>query len=183
MALARPLGKTQQARVAIPFAIVTFIWSSTWIVIRDQIGVVPSVWSVSYRFTAAAVAMIVLALIRRDSFRIGRAGHGIALLFGLFQVVFNFNLVYRAEAYVTSGLVAVTFALLIVPNALLGRIFLSQGVTGRFLAGSVVALTGVGLLFAHEIASAGQGGQAVAIGLGLTLDSSPEHHSHHNEST
>ena len=140
MALARPLGKTQQARVAIPFAIVTLIWSSTWIVIRDQIGTVPPAWSVSYRFAAAAIGMLLFARIRGDDFRIGRAGHGIAAVFGLFQVVLNFNLVYRAEAYVTSGLVAVTFALLIVPNALLGRIFLAQGVTGRFLAGSAVAV-------------------------------------------
>jgi drug/metabolite transporter (DMT)-like permease len=169
MALAHPVGKTQQARVAVPFLIVTLIWSSTWIVIRDQLGVVPPVWSVSYRFAAAAVGMIVLALIRGDTFRIGRAGQGIAAAFGLFQVVLNFNLVYRAEAYVTSGLVAVTFSLLIVPNALLGRIFLRQGVTGRFLAGSAVALVGVGLLFAHEIAVAPAGGHAVAIGLGLTL--------------
>ena len=169
MALARPIGKTQQARVAIPFLIVTLIWSSTWIVIRDQLGVVPPVWSVSYRFAAAAAGMIALALIRGDSFRIGRAGQGIAVAFGVFQVVLNFNLVYRAEAFVTSGLVAVTFSLLIVPNALLGRIFLAQGVTRRFLAGSAVALVGVGLLFAHEIAVAPAGGQAVAIGLGLTL--------------
>jgi drug/metabolite transporter (DMT)-like permease len=168
-ALAHPLGKTQQARVAIPFLIVTLIWSSTWIVIRDQLGVVPPVWSVSYRFAAAGIGMVVLALIRGDSFRIGKAGQGIALVFGLFQVVLNFNLVYRAEAYVTSGLVAVTFALLIVPNALLGRIVLAQGVTPRFLAGSAVALVGVGLLFAHEVAVAPAGGHAVAIGLGLTL--------------
>jgi drug/metabolite transporter (DMT)-like permease len=169
MALARPVGKTQQVRVAVPFLIVTLIWSSTWIVIRDQLGVVPPVWSVSYRFAAAAAGMIVLALIRGDTFRIGKAGQGIAIAFGLFQVVLNFNLVYRAEAFVTSGLVAVTFSLLIVPNALLGRIFLAQGVTRRFLAGSVVALVGVGLLFAHEIAVAPAGGHAVAIGLGLTL--------------
>jgi drug/metabolite transporter (DMT)-like permease len=138
-------------------------------VIRDQLGVVPPVWSVSYRFAAAAAGMIVLALIRGDTFRIGRTGQGIAAVFGLFQVVLNFNLVYRAEAYVTSGLVAVTFSLLIVPNALLGRIFLKQGVTGRFMAGSAVALIGVGLLFAHEIAVAPAGGHKVAIGLGLTL--------------
>lgn len=169
MALAHPLGKTGQARVAVPFLVVTLIWSSTWIVIRDQLGVVPPIWSVSYRFAAAAIGMVAIASIRRDSFRIGRAGHGIALVFGLFQVVGNFNLVYRAEQYVTSGLVAVTFALLIVPNALLGRIFLSQGVTGRFLAGSAVALVGVSLLFLHEIASAPLGGGAVALGLGLTL--------------
>jgi drug/metabolite transporter (DMT)-like permease len=169
MALAHPLGQVRRARVAIPFLIVTLIWSSTWIVIRGQLGVVPPIWSISYRFVAAALGMILLAMIRRDSFRIGRAGQGIALAFGVCQVVLNFNLVYRAEQYVTSGIVAVTFALLIVPNALLARIFLGQGVTGRFLAGSAVALAGVGLLFVHEIGTAPVGGRAVALGLGLTL--------------
>jgi drug/metabolite transporter (DMT)-like permease len=169
MASAGAVSTVRQARVALPFLIVTLIWSSTWIVIRDQLGVVPPVWSVSYRFAAAAVGMIALALIRGDTFRIGRAGQGIAIAFGLLQVVLNFNLVYRAEAYVTSGLVAVTFSLLIVPNALLGRIFLSQGVTRRFLAGSAIALVGVGLLFAHEIAVAPADGHQVALGLGLTL--------------
>ena len=169
MTLARPLGQTAQARVAIPFAITTLIWSSTWFVIREQFGPVPTMWSVSYRFIAAMLGMIALAAYRRDGFRIGRAGQGIALLFGLFQVVLNFNLVYRAETYVTSGLVAVTFALLIVPNAILSRIFLKQGVTGRFLAGSAIALLGVGLLFLHEIRVSQAGSRAVALGLGLTM--------------
>ncbi len=169
MALAPALGKTAQARVAIPFAVTTLIWSSTWIVIRGQLGEVPSIWSVSYRFAAAALGMVALAWYRGDGFRIGRGGQGVAAVFGLFQVMLNFNLVYRAEGYVTSGLVAVTFALLIVPNALLARIFLGQHLSGRFLAGSAVALLGVGLLFVHEIRTAVVGGRAVTLGLGLTL--------------
>ena len=168
MRVARPLGRTVQARIAIPFAITTLIWSSTWIVIRGQLGDVPTIWSVSYRFAAAALGMVALAWLRGDGFRIGRGGQGVAIAFGLFQVVLNFNLVYRAEGYVTSGVVAVTFALLIVPNALFARIFLGQALSLRFLAGSAVALIGVGLLFVHEIATAAVGGRAVALGLGLT---------------
>ncbi|MDB5685153.1 MAG: hypothetical protein JWM75_2851 [Sphingomonas bacterium] len=166
----QPAARPVSLRILIPFAITTLIWSSTWIVIRDQLGVVPPLWSVTYRFIAASVGMVALVAIRGDGFRIGRSGHLIAAGFGLFQIVLNFNLVYRAEAYVTSGLVAVTFALLIVPNALLARIFLGQRIPGRFLAGSAVAIVGVALLFAHEIgaASAGAAGGAVAIGLGLT---------------
>ena len=169
MALARRLGKTGQVRVAIPFAITTLIWSSTWFVIRTQLGVVPPMWSVTYRFAVAAVGMAAVAKLRGDGFRIGRRAQGIAVAFGLCQVVLNFNLVYRAEGYVTSGLVAVTFALLIVPNALFARVFLGQGVTARFLAGSAVALVGVGLLFAHEAGAARAGGGTVVLGLGLTL--------------
>jgi hypothetical protein len=39
--------------VLIPFAIVTLIWGSTWLVIRGQLGAVPLGWSVTYRFLYA----------------------------------------------------------------------------------------------------------------------------------
>ena len=44
-------------KVLIPFILITLIWSSTWIVIKDQIGgamPVPAPWSVAYRFAIAA---------------------------------------------------------------------------------------------------------------------------------
>ena len=40
-------------KVLLPFILVTLIWSSTWIVIKDQLGSVPHTWSVSYRFLIA----------------------------------------------------------------------------------------------------------------------------------
>ncbi|MFW2831261.1 hypothetical protein [Sphingomonas sp. ID0503] len=36
-----------QARVALPFVFVTFLWSTTWIVIRDQITAVPVGWTIT----------------------------------------------------------------------------------------------------------------------------------------
>ncbi|MFM2099462.1 MAG: hypothetical protein RLZZ366_1001, partial [Pseudomonadota bacterium] len=89
--------------------------------------------------------------------------------FGIAQFTFNFNFVYRAEAHITSGLVAVVFALLLVPNAILSRIFLRQRMTGRFIMGSVIAIAGLALLFLQE-ARAHPGGQAETLwGVGLTL--------------
>src|ERR1700761_4101789 len=57
----RPLGISQRARVAVPFIVCTLIWSSTWLVIRFQLGVVPPAWSVAYRFLIATVAMAAYA--------------------------------------------------------------------------------------------------------------------------
>ena len=165
----QPVSPAIQARVLIPFTVVTLIWGSTWLVIRDQIAVVPPSWSVAYRFLIAAVVMFGWALIQKIPLRLGREGMAIALLIGILQFVLNFNFVYRAEAYVTSGLVAVVFALLIVPNAVFARIFLKQDISRRFLAGSAVAMTGVALLFAHELETASGGPRAVMLGIGITL--------------
>ena len=158
-----------QPRVLLPFAAITLIWGSTWIVIIDQLGPVPAAWSVTYRFVIASAAMFLFARWTGDPLRIGGEGHLLALAFGLPQFFLNYNLVYAAELYVTSGLVAVVFALLLVPNSALGWLFLKQRMTGRFVAGSAVALAGVGLLFLQEIRAAGSEADDVLIGIGLTL--------------
>ena len=158
-----------QLRVLLPFLLITLIWGSTWIVIRDQISSVPPVWSVTYRFAIAATAMFAYALATGASLRIGRQGHILALLFGLPQFFLNFNFVYAAEHFITSGLVAVVFALLMVPNSALGWLFLKHRVTGRFALGSAVALAGVALLFVQELRSSDAPAREVLLGIGLTL--------------
>jgi drug/metabolite transporter (DMT)-like permease len=155
--------------ILVPFVLITLIWGSTWIVIRDQIGSVPPTWSVTYRFVIAAAAMFAWAAWRGESLRIGRRGHALAIAFGLPQFFVNFNFVYWAEHYVTSGLVAVVFAMLLVPNSAFARLFLKQPVTGRFLLGSAIAMAGVALLFLQEIRQSPAGPREVLIGIGLTV--------------
>lgn len=156
-------------RVLVPFIIATIIWGTTWIVIRGQLGTVPPTWSVAYRFAAGAIAMFIYARMTHAPLAIGRQGQLFATIFGFAQFVLNFNFVYRAEAYITSGLVAVLFALLIVPNALLGRAFLKQPLSFRFLAGSAVAVVGVGMLIAQELRADAAGTNETILGVVLTL--------------
>lgn len=148
-------------RILGPFALVALIWGSTWLVIKDQIGSVPASWSVTWRFTVAAAGVLVLALARRESLRLDRRGHRLAMLLGLLQFVCNFQFVYRAEQHITSGIVAVLFALLLVPNALFARIFLGQPLTRGFLAGSAIAIAGIALLLLHEVRTAPVGDEAL----------------------
>jgi len=156
-----------QWSIAGPFFIVALIWGSTWLVIKDQIGSVPPSWSVTWRFVVAAIGMGLLAVVRRESLRIDAAGLRIAALLGLTQFVMNFQFVYRAEQHLTSGIVAVLFALLLVPNALLGWLWLKQPVTRGFIAGSAVAGTGIALLLIHEYRMAPPEGKVLA-GIVLT---------------
>lgn len=137
--------------IAVPFALVALIWGSTWFVIKDQLAAAPPSWSVTYRFFFATLGMFLLAAITyKRGFRMTLGGHVMALAIGLSQFFLNFNFVYRAELHLTSGVVAVLFGLLIVPNALLGRALLGVPVTGRFMAGSLIGLAGIALLLKHE---------------------------------
>lgn len=159
--------QSTRAAILIPFGIVTLVWSSTWIVIRDQISSVPPSWSVTYRFTAASIAMLLYALARRESLRPDARQLGFAFLVGLGQFCVNFNFVYRAEAYIASGLVAVVFALMLVPNALLARVFLGQKLGRQLLLGSGIAIAGISLLFVHEARVDTHGPAQVLTGLGF----------------
>lgn len=157
------------AAVLIPFAIVTLIWSSTWYVIRDQVGSVPPSWSVFYRFATAGIAMAVFAVAKGESLRLDARGLRFAAAVGISQFCLNFNFVYRAEQHITSGVVAVIFALLLVPNALLSRLFLGQRMGRQLMIGSLVAMAGIALLFVHEAQIDPHGpGQAI-LGIGFTL--------------
>ena len=155
--------------IVLPFIIFTGIWGSTWIVIRDQLGIVPPQWSVSYRFVIAAVAMAILAKVKGRPLLLDRQGMQAALFIGIAQFCINFNCVYFAERHITSGVVATIFALLLIPNSLLGWIFLGQRPGWRFAIGSVVAVAGIGLLCAHELQSNAVATREVLLGIGSTL--------------
>ncbi len=154
--------------VLIPFGIVTLVWGSTWLVIRDQVSSVPPSWSVCYRFLVGGTGMVVLALVRREKFTLDARGWGFAGLIALSQFCLNFNFVYRAEEHITSGIVAVVFALMLVPNAVLARIFLGQRMGAQLLVGSAVAMAGIALLFLHEVRLNPRGPGEAVLGIGLT---------------
>ena len=157
------------ASIVIPFIIFTLVWGSTWIVIRDQISTVPPQWSVAYRFAIAAVAMALVAMWKGQSLRMDRGGLVAALVLGVTQFSVNFNSVYAAERFITSGVVATVFALLLIPNSLLAWAFLDQKPNRRFLAAGLVAVIGVAMLFVHELRTSPAEGKDIAVGLGLTM--------------
>jgi drug/metabolite transporter (DMT)-like permease len=155
--------------VTLPFITFTAIWGSTWIVIRGQLGIVPPQWSVTYRFVVAAVAMAGVALLKGESLRVGKRGVAAATFLGFTQFCVNFNAVYLAERHITSGVVATVFALLLIPASLMAWAWLGQRPTMRFVWSSLVAVTGIALLFVHELQEHGASARQVAAGIGITL--------------
>jgi drug/metabolite transporter (DMT)-like permease len=166
---AGPAGGFRDPRILFPFLLITLIWSSTWIVIKGQLGVVPPIWSVSYRFWVAGAAMLLLARLNGASLRLGRGGYVLAMLLGTFQFVVNYSFVYASELYITSGLAAVVFALLVAPNAALAWLFFGERVSTRFVLGSAVAMAGVALLFVQEMRLAATATSDVLKGLAFVL--------------
>lgn len=153
-------------RVLIPFLLTGTIWGSTWFVITGQIDGVPAAWAVFYRFLIATPALFAVAMLMGNRLRLNRPEHLLALGVGIAQFSGNFLFVYNAESHITSGIVAVMFALLMVPNAVFARVFIGEKVQGGFVGGSLVAIAGVAMLLVHEWNAAPLGGN---VGLGIVL--------------
>jgi drug/metabolite transporter (DMT)-like permease len=113
--------------------------------------------------------MALLATFKGQSLKMDRGGLFAALVLGVTQFCINFNSVYLAERFITSGVIATAFALLLIPNSILAWIFLGQKPSGRFLLAGLAAIIGVGLLFLHELRNNTSEASQIAIGLGLTL--------------
>jgi drug/metabolite transporter (DMT)-like permease len=77
--------------------------------------------------------------------------------------------VYLAERHITSGVVATVFALLLIPASLMAWAFLGQRPTQRFAWSSLIAVTGVMLLFAHELRGHAASSAQVTSGIALTF--------------
>jgi drug/metabolite transporter (DMT)-like permease len=148
-------------RVALPFLTIALIWGSTWFVITGQIHGVPAEWSVAFRFILATPAMFGLALTVGSKLKMPPRAHLLAVAVGLCQFAGTYSWVYQAERHLTSGIVAVMIGMMIVPNAVLGRLVLGQPITRRFAIGSAVAIVGIALLLVNE-------GRAARIGGGVT---------------
>ena len=151
----------------VQFLALACIWGSTWIVIKSQIAApVPPAWSATYRFVIAGACLAGLSLALGRGLRLSRFGHLVAVGVGALQFGLNFNLVYAAERHVASGLVALVFALIVVPNTVLARLFLGAAVRPSFVAGSVLGLGGVALLVGRDL---GLNGAGAMLGLGLAV--------------
>jgi drug/metabolite transporter (DMT)-like permease len=159
-----PTAKAIPRGVVVPFVLIVAVWSSTWYVIKDQIGLAQPSWTVVARFIVASAGMAVLALLRGESLRLPRAAWPTIGLLGLTQFCLNFQFVYRAELSLTSGIMAIIMALVMIPTALLARVLFGAPVDRRFIAGSAVAVLGIGLLLLHEYRAAPPGA-AVLSGL------------------
>lgn len=148
------------------YLVTVLIWGSTWLAIKFQLGVVAPELSIAYRFALAALLLFVFSLFRRLPLRFSIKTHGFFALQGLLLFSLNYILVYLAEGYLTSGLVAIIFSFIIVLNVVFGAIFLGNPVRIQVIIGAALGLTGLALVFLPELSSLSLSSQKV---LGIVL--------------
>lgn len=134
------------------YAVTIFAWSTSWIALKMQLGVVAPEVSLTWRFALASTIMFVWAFVRRSRLRFPLADHLRFAGLGVFIFSMNFLQFYHGGAALASGLLAVIFSLASVFNLILGAVFLRHPVDRRVLLGGALGFGGVALMFWPEIA-------------------------------
>lgn len=97
---------------ALAYILLCLIWGSTWLFIRIALADMPPFWALSIRLIPALATLLILAAIRRTSFRPLLKHPGRVLQVGLLVYPGGYFLVYWGEQYVNSGLAAVVFSVM-----------------------------------------------------------------------
>lgn len=152
------------------YALVVLIWGSTWIALKMQLGAVPVELSIAYRFGLAALVLFAWLLLTRQ-WRVPR-GAAVPRVLGQGLCLFSLNFVcfMHASETLASGLAAVVFSSASIWNALLARLLYGRRLAPHVLAGSVLGLAGLAVLFWPELQQGRHASwQGLAWALGGTL--------------
>ena len=151
------------------YSVAVLIWGSTWLVIKFQLGVVPPLVSVAWRFALASLMLLAYSALKRRPLRFSGRDHLWLALQGVLLFGVNYACVYLAEQYLTSGLVAVVFSIVVFMNAVGMRLFFSQPIRAVTAVAAVVGVVGVALIFWPELQRfSNTGSQVLGLGLAVT---------------
>lgn len=148
------------------FVACTLIWGTTWYAITFQLGAIAPEYGVALRFAVAALLILAWCAARGLPWRFARRKHVAFAALGTFACSLAYILIYHAERFVVSGLVAVGYAAMPLLNMLAARWVLGTPMTWRVAAGGALGVAGIALVFAPEFSALGT---SASIALGATL--------------
>jgi drug/metabolite transporter (DMT)-like permease len=133
-------------KVLLAFAIIYFVWGSTFLAIRVGVREVPPFLLAAMRFLVAGIVLYGWMRVRGTPSPTGREWSAASLL-ALLIFVFDYGLLFWAERRVPSGIAAVMMATIPVFMALAEIIFLrTQRLTLRLGVALLIGMAGVAVL-------------------------------------
>lgn len=143
--------KPRAWKVLLAFAIIYFVWGSTFLAIRVGVREVPPFLLAGMRFLVAGIVLYGCMRARGTPSPTAREWGGASLL-AVLIFVFDYGLLFWAERRVPSGIAAVMMATIPVFMALAEIVFLrTQRLTVRLGLALLVGVGGVAVLMGHTM--------------------------------
>jgi drug/metabolite transporter (DMT)-like permease len=135
------------------YLIAVSIWGSTWLAIKFQLGEVAPETSVFFRFLTASILLFAFCALRGLNLAFTRRQHVRLASQGVLMFSVGYIMVYHAELYLVSGLVALCHSLIPLLNMLGVRIAYGTPFSLRVTLGALLGIGGIALVFWPEIAT------------------------------
>src|SRR5271154_5951750 len=138
-------------KILLAFAIIYFVWGSTFLAIRIGVREVPPLLFAAMRFLVAGLVLYGWMIARGERSPSSRQWMSVVLLALLIFVV-DYGCLFWAEQRVPSGIAAVMLATIPVFIALSEIIFLrTQQLTLRLAMALLIGIAGVAVLMSHSL--------------------------------
>jgi len=138
-------------KILLAFAIIYFVWGSTFLAIRVAVREVPPFLLAAMRFLGAGLALYGWVIARGENSPTVRQWASVSLL-AILIFVLDYGLLFWAERRVPSGIAAVMLATIPAFMALSEIVFLrTQRLTFRLALALLIGLGGVGVLMSRSL--------------------------------
>jgi len=143
--------KADGVKIFFVYAMLCFIWGSTWLAIRFGLETLTPIYSAGLRFSLAAFFILILMKIRGVKLQLDKISVRLYLTMGFLSFVIPFGLVYWAEQYVPSGMASVLFAVFPFFVAIFSFIFIASESFDIFkILGIVIGFSGIVIIFSDS---------------------------------
>ena len=134
------------------YVVLCVIWGSTWLVIKVGYGGLGPFNVASLRFFIAGALLAPVVPLVGARWPRGRIEWALVAWIGLVLFAADYGLIYWAEQYLESGLTAILFATLPIITIAFAHFYVpGDQITGRKLAGTLLAFAGVAALFGDHL--------------------------------
>lgn len=149
----QPHGALSTADYAL-YATVVILWGAAWLPLRLQLGVVSPEVSAVWRFLLGGLIVFGWLVAVRGRVRFPVKDHARFAVLGATMFSFNFVSAYYAGFHLNGGLLAILFSLMAVVNPIYAALLGRGGLNTRIVAGALIGVVGVALLFGPKILTA-----------------------------
>ncbi len=144
-------------RAIIVWILLSLIWGSTWIFIKLGLGDLPPFTFAGIRFLIASSILWVIVAGRRRPLPSTRLDWLRLAWTGLIAIAINYGLIFWGETRINSGLASVLQATIPAFGLIIAHFRLpGERITARRLAGVMIGISGVGLIFADQMVIEGK---------------------------
>jgi len=143
--------KAGGVKIFLVYAMLCFIWGSTWLAIRFGLETLTPFYSAGLRFSLAAFFILILMKIRGVKLQLDKISVRLYLTMGFLSFVIPFGLVYWAEQFVPSGMASVLFAVFPFFVAIFSFIFIARESFDIFkILGIIIGFLGIVIIFSDS---------------------------------